>query len=344
MKSSFITGSISISGTIFPEVTSELSLKDYLGAVMVRWGINRDNYRVTPGLYAIGSPDSSSDVFVTANYKLSFDNLRKNLSGINGWILVLDTKGINVWCAAGKGTFSSKELISRIKNVSLEKIVNHNRIILPQLGATGVAAHRVKEETGFNVHFGPVKAVDIKKFIDDKYRATREMRKVTFNFIDRIKLIPNDFIYGKFYLLGAFALVFFISFIRGKGAAHYYPVLTGLQAMLNVFLAYSAGIIFTPILLPYLPGRQFSLKGFISGAIIAFLLFLFNMTGDHVYEKIAWFLIIPVISSFMAMNFTGSSTYTSLSGVKREMKLAVPIQIVISSLGIILLVISKFIN
>jgi hypothetical protein len=197
MKYSYLIGNIdSVSGNI-PQVSRELGFRDYLGTIMVRWGINRDNYKVTPGLYAVGSPDSSSDVFVTANYKLSFDTLRKNLKGMNGWILVLNTRGINVWCAAGKGTFGTNELINRISSVTLDKIVSHKRIILPQLGATGVAAHKVKEETGFNVHYGPVRAADIKNFVDDGYRASREMRKVTFNFADRIKLIPNDFMYGN---------------------------------------------------------------------------------------------------------------------------------------------------
>ena len=97
MKDKFLIGSITVSGTDIPLITTELNSSDFLGAVMVRWGINRNNYRVSPGLYAIGSPTQESDVFVTANYKLSFDALRKNLMGENGWILVLDTKGVNVW-------------------------------------------------------------------------------------------------------------------------------------------------------------------------------------------------------------------------------------------------------
>jgi acetyl-CoA decarbonylase/synthase complex subunit gamma len=119
---------------------------------------------------------------------------------------------------------------------------------------------------------------------------------------------------------------------------------SGLRAILNVFIAYSSGIIITPLFLPYLPGRQFSLKGFIAGLIVAFILFHFSRTGNNIYEKIAWFTIIPVISSFMAMNFTGSSTFTSLSGVKKEMKVAVPLQIIFSVVGIILLIISKLLN
>jgi CO dehydrogenase/acetyl-CoA synthase gamma subunit (corrinoid Fe-S protein) len=308
---------------------------------MVRWGINRNNYRVNPGLYAVGTPDKLSDVFVTANYKLSFDALRKNLSEISGWILVLDTKGVNVWCAAGKGTFGTKELVNRIKLTSLERIVSHKRLILPQLGATGVAAHKVKEETGFNVHYGPVRAADIKRFISEGYRADKEMRRVTFGFKDRIKLIPNDFMYGKFYLLGAIALLFLISGLSDKGISYRDFAVDGGPSILSVLLAYIAGIVITPMFLPYIPGRRFSFKGFYSGALVFIILFLLKLTGSNIFETLSWFLIITAISSFLAMNFTGSSTYTSLSGVKKEMKFSLPFQIGFALVGIILQVIGK---
>ena len=343
MKDKFLIGSITVSGTDIPLITTELNSSDFLGAVMVRWGINRNNYRVSPGLYAVGSPTQESDVFVTANYKLSFDALRKNLTGVNGWILVLDTKGVNVWCAAGKGTFGTKELVNRIRIVSLEKVVNHKRLILPQLGATGVAAHKVKEETGFNVHYGPVRASDIKKFIKDGYRADKEMRRVTFGFKDRIKLIPNDFMYGKFYLLGTMAVLFLISGISSKGFSFSNFSGEGGPTLLKVFLAYFSGIVITPLFLPYIPGRHFSLKGFIAGATVFLFLVILKFEDKNVIELISWFLIITVISSFLAMNFTGSSTYTSLSGVKKEMKISVPFQIGFAFIGIVLQVIGKFI-
>jgi CO dehydrogenase/acetyl-CoA synthase gamma subunit (corrinoid Fe-S protein) len=110
MKNNFITGSIDAAGMKIKKVSTKLEFPDHLGAIMVRWGISRNNYRVNPGLYSFGNPDNTSDVFVTANYKLSFDHLRKNLDGLSGWILVLDTRGVNVWCAAGKGTFGTNEL------------------------------------------------------------------------------------------------------------------------------------------------------------------------------------------------------------------------------------------
>src|SRR5450759_51426 len=343
MKNAFLTGAVAISGVSVPQVSTELYFKDFLGAVMVRWGINRRNYKVAPGIYAVGSPDASSDVFVTANYKLSFDAVRKNLAGINGWILVLNTKGINVWCAAGKGTFGTKELVLRIKEASLDKIVSHKRIVLPQLGATGVAAHKVKEETGFNVHYGPVRASDIKRFVTEGYRADKEMRRVTFNLIDRLKLIPNDFIYGKFYLLGALAVIFLISGLSRQGLSFNGFTEKGFPAILMVFLAYISGIVITPMFLPYLPGRPFALKGFFSGLLVFLILLSLSLTGNNIFEKASWFLIITAISSFLAMNFTGSSTYTSLSGVKKEMKYSLPVQIGFAVAGIVLQIIGKLI-
>jgi acetyl-CoA decarbonylase/synthase complex subunit gamma len=66
-------------------------------------------------------------------------------------------------------------------------------------------------------------------------------------------------------------------------------------------------------------------------------------TPVNFVETISWFLIITAISSFLAMNFTGSSTYTSLSGVKKEMKISVPFQIGFAFIGLVLQIVVKFI-
>ncbi len=91
-----------------PEISDELTAADQWGTVKVRWGVGRMNYKVDPGLYALADPNDKSPVLVTANYKLTFDKLRSALIRRSVWILVLDTDGVNVWCAAGKGTFSTK--------------------------------------------------------------------------------------------------------------------------------------------------------------------------------------------------------------------------------------------
>jgi acetyl-CoA decarbonylase/synthase complex subunit gamma len=60
------------------------------------------------------------------------------------------------------------------------------------------------------------------------------------------------------------------------------------------------------------------------------------MTLAGMAERLAWVLLVPALTAFLAMNFTGASTYTSLSGVKKEMKWALPLEIGAASLGLVL--------
>jgi acetyl-CoA decarbonylase/synthase complex subunit gamma len=147
--------------------------------------------------------------------------------------------------------------------------------------------------------------------------------------------------YGKYYLLGAMAVILIIFSISRDGFSPKNISQYGTYGLLNVFLAYLAGIVITPALLPYIPARSFSLKGFYSGLLMFLLLLVLGRTGNNIFEIGSWFLIIAAISSFTAMNFTGSSTYTSLSGVKKEMKISLPLQIGTALIGVILLVIGK---
>jgi len=300
-------------------------------------------YRVLPGIYAVGNPDRNSRVFVTANFKLTFDHLRRALNGLDAWILVLDTKGINVWCAAGKGTFSTKEVVRRIRIHHLDQIVDHRKIILPQLGATGVAAHEVKKMTGFSVIYGPVKANDIKAFLEAGLKATESMRLVTFPTVERFKLIPVDIFYAKYYMLAVPAIFLLLSgFTFGKYSIDL-AFSSGWKTTINLLTGYFTGCIITPALLPWIPFRRFSWKGLTIGWLAAILLAFWGMLGTNMPEIISWFLIIGGLSSFMAMNFTGSSTFTSLSGVRKEMKTALPVQISLVSLGFAGWILTRFI-
>jgi len=343
MKPQYITGQIETPAGIVEQVSTVWTNKDLFSTLKVRWSIGRMNYIVPPGLYAVGVPDENSDVFVSCNFKLSFDHLRRALRGMNAWVLVLDTKGINVWCAAGKGTFGTKELVFRIKEHQLEKIVSHKKVILPQLGATGVAAHTVKDETGFRVIYGPVRAEDIPAFVADRYKATPEMREVKFNLWDRMKLIPIELTYGKYYLILIPAIFFILAGLNIHGFSVDSSWNNGGKAIINLIAAYLAGCVLTPILLPFIPFKRFSLKGLVVGWLMAVLLLYFNFLGINIFEIISWFLMIGGISSFIAMNFTGSSTFTSLSGVQKEMKLSLPVQICGTALGFIGWIVTRFI-
>jgi len=337
---------IAHNGRQIPRVPTELDWADSLGSWKVRWAIGRMKYTVEPGLYGVGGPTAETPVFVTANYKMSFDRLRSGLTGRDGWILVLDTKGINVWCAAGKGTFGTEELVGRIENVGLREIVAHKKLIVPQLGATGVSAHAVKQQSGFHVLYGPVRARDLSAFLDGGMKATEQMRRVNFPLADRIVLIPAELIgWGK-HILCAAACFLVLAGLSREGYSGKLVASDGIRAVLILLASYLAAGILGPALLPWLPGRAFSAKGTWIGLAISIVLGLqsrglWNSWNDRL-DILAWFLMIPALTSFVVMNFTGASTYTSLSGVKREMRIAVPAQIICAVAGIGLWLAGRF--
>ncbi len=148
IEAKWITGYVPAAAGEVPQAATKLDFSDTFGSWKCRWSIGRMDYTVEPGIYCVGMPDTQSPVLVTANYKMTFDRLREQLSGLELWIVVLDTDGVNVWCAAGKGTFGTAEVVRRIKAVGLEHIVSHRTVILPQLAAAGVAAHEVKKQSG----------------------------------------------------------------------------------------------------------------------------------------------------------------------------------------------------
>jgi acetyl-CoA decarbonylase/synthase complex subunit gamma len=306
------------------------------------------DYIIDPGLYALGNPDNNSPVLVTANYKMSFDYLRRELLGRNFWILVLDTKGINVWCAAGKGTFGTEELIKRIASSGLKEIVSHRQLILPQLGAPGVAAHKVKKISGFKINYGPVRAKDLPAYLDSGMKVTPEMRIITFPLKDRAVLIPIEFVAAAKPFLIIAPILFILGGIGGPGGFWANAASYGLFAVVALLGAVIGGAVLNPILLPYLPGRAFSVKGFSLGVIIALLLLYIwgvNLqTWAGRMESMAWLLIIPAVAGYLAMNFTGCSTYTSLSGVKREMRWALPTQIAACVIGFVIWITSRLMS
>jgi hypothetical protein len=325
----YVDGFITTDTGPVPRIKTKLSIQDRISTLIVRCGINRNQYKVAPGLYGVGQPDKTSEVLVTANFKLTFDHLRKELTPLNAWILVLDTQGINVWCAAGKGTFASRELVYQVQRADLDKIVDHKRVIVPQLGATGVSAKAVKKGSGFRVVYGPVRAEDIPKFLGKNRKADHAMRTVTFTFLERIVLTPVELqIVLKPALISA--LILFILSGLGPGFFSFSGAWSrGLTAAAFLLTGMVSGAVITPALLPYIPGREFALKGIIAGSLMGLVMLGVASSAIPSFSAgLALFLFCLTISSFLAMNFTGTTPFTSPSGVEKEMKRHIPIQLV----------------
>ena len=309
-----------------PRVKTQLAGSDHLGTLIARLGINRDQYKIAPGLYCVGNPDQDSPVLVTANYKLTFDSLRRELTSLDAWLLVLDTRGINVWCAAGKEFFSTREVVDRVKQTQLNKIVSHHRLILPQLGATGVSAHQVKKASGFKVIWGPVRAEDIQRFIGADYHTDGAMRKVTFSIWERTVLTPVELSHLPKPTFWVLLAVFLLSGIGTTVFSLHDAWYRGLMAFTAYVAGILAGAVAAPILLPWIPGRAFALKGTITGVVVGLAVVLLFKSGLIWLETMALLLITVAISSYLAMNFTGSTPFTSPSGVEKEMRRAIPLQ------------------
>lgn len=322
----FVTEFIETPAGPVPRVKRTLDRSDIRETVKVRMGLNRDQYRVTPGLYCIGRPDHTSPVLVSANYKLSFDALRRALKRHHAWVLVLDTRGVNVWCAAGKGTFSTAEIVRQVQASRVEKVVSHRTLILPQLSATGVAAHQVRKQCGFKVAWGPIRAADIETYIDRGHKSDAAMRKVTFTLWERFVLVPVEITLHLKYLLWFLLIAFALSGI-GPGIFSFFQAWQrGWISLAASVAGIFAGVVVVPILLPWLPGKPFSIKGTLPGFLTAMgIIFLYrHMVGT--LEAGALILFITATSSYLAMNFTGSTPFTSPSGVEKEMRMAIPAQ------------------
>lgn len=319
-------------------ISGDLGLSDTLGGWKARWGIGRMSYIVPPGLYAIGSPDQDAPVLVTANYKMSYDLVRSTIKGHSVWLLVLETYGINVWCAAGKGTFGTGELVKRIGLSGLEKVVNHRTLLLPIMGAAGVKAVEVKKRTGFDVRFATLRIQDLPEYLENGMQATPAMRELTFSLRERLVLVPMELVIG----------VKSVLFVGAPLAAAYgaaggdFSLIRFWEALVLYLVAVVCGSVLTPLLLPFLPGRMFSIKGAVAGVAVSAGIFV-SRAGALTWREIcALGCVTASVSAFYAMNFTGSTPYTSPSGVRREMGRSLPVMAGALGLAVVILLAGIF--
>ncbi len=322
-----------------PQVSTALTARDTIARWKLRWRIGRDVAAVPPELFRVGDPTPESPVIVTCNYRMTFDLVRRDLAGIDAWLLVIDTRGVNVWCAAGKGTFSDREVILRAVLTGLERHVSHRTLVLPQLSATGVSAAAVREVSGWRVVFGPIRSRDLKAFLAAGMKATPEMRAVTLTFAERLVLIPVEFVgvfvgWRALIPVGFLALGALVSW--GGSAAHIVQPLS----------AYLAGVIgggvLVPMLLPWLPGRAFTLKGAETGALLGLIAGLALDAPPLMVT--AGTLLAAAVASYIGVNFTGTTPYTSPSGVEKELRAALPFVGAAAVLAGVLWIVSAFVS
>ncbi len=145
------------------------------------------NFPCKLGLIRVGNPDDRSPVFLSGNYTLTVQRVLRKLSGTDSYLLVANSRGSNVWCAAGMNEFSEYDVIDAINVSDLKTLVKHRRIIAPVYAAPGVDIAAVKRETGFNIKWGPTHLDDLPRFIANGLKRTNDMFQVKFGMQDRLE-------------------------------------------------------------------------------------------------------------------------------------------------------------
>jgi NAD-dependent dihydropyrimidine dehydrogenase PreA subunit len=140
------------------------------------------------GLRAVGDPGPGAPVFLTCNFDLTVRRVLQALEGLDCYLLVANSKGINVWCAAGGGILNAHSIISVLKTSRIADKVEHRTLILPQFSAPGIDVARVEAETGWRCKFGPAYAADIPAYVAAGFKATDAMRRAKFPLADRLEM------------------------------------------------------------------------------------------------------------------------------------------------------------
>ncbi len=140
------------------------------------------------GIIRIGNPGRDSPVFLTGNYCLTVERVKKALRGLDCYLVVANSRGINVWCASAGGHLTTHSVVSALKTSGIENLVDHRTVVLPQLAAAGVEARKVAEKAGWRVVWGPVYAEDIPRFVKNGFRKTPDMRETRFPAAQRLEM------------------------------------------------------------------------------------------------------------------------------------------------------------
>ncbi len=238
-----------------------------------------------PGLRRVGDPGPESPVLVTGNYDLTVRRLRRALAGVDAWVVVANSRGVNVWCAAAGGHLGTPHVVAALKTSGIGERVGHRRAILPQLAAVGVEAGEVARRCGWGVRFGPADAADLPAYLAAGQKKTAAMGRVRFGLARRLEMaaawgVPTGIVIG-----GAAALA------RPTWAL---PIL-GLIAVLSaaLFLIYDR-----------IPGPRRLIFG---GAAVAVSLAVVRLAGGGSGALVAAALTAAFLTAVLTYDYQGST-------------------------------------
>lgn len=244
------------------------------------------------GLRVFGKPNRHSPVFVTANFDLTVRRVTRVLiqSQIDCYLLVVNTKGINVWCSAKGGHFTADQVVSVIKTSGIGELVDHRQLILPQLCAPGVNPQEIYQKTGWHTKFGPVYARYIPQYVKSGFQKTTKMNLVEFPIKERLEMAT----------MWAFPMTILIGILFAILWRNLLPEIIALIWILALFLF---------ILYFWLPGKPSLVTALVIGGIFALGIAAFGLFASQwsIREVLILSPSAVLISGIIGIDFPGSS-------------------------------------
>lgn len=157
------------------------------------------------------------------------------------------------------------------------------------------------------------------------------MRQLTFTFIERAVLVPLEVLLIVRPLLFFVASLYILSGIGPEIFSLEQAWERGTIAAGFLGCGVLAGAAGVPFFLPWIPGKSFAVKGLLLGGLSAALGATVFSAG--MMEAWAGGLMAVAVSSYAAMNFTGATPFTSPSGVEKEMRRYIPVQLAAVAAG-----------
>jgi ubiquinone/menaquinone biosynthesis C-methylase UbiE len=303
-----------------------------------------DHVPIEPGIYQSGNPDSNSPLIVTANYQFTFIKVMRDIKNIDAWVLVVDSNGINVWCAARGPDFGNLQLLEAVEATDIKNKTSKKTMILPQLSAGGVSTPELPKKTEkfpFNVVFGPVWSKDLPDYIQNRPgKKPDHMKLAKFTISHRLRgfITHTTFLIRKIFIypLIALTLLFLILMLFNPSLNLFWVGEIAMMIIVTNFLI----AVFFPL---FTFTRRFILKGTFFGItnniILGGVLFLLHNSIFHVLWNSSF---IFWVSFFSTMSFSGYSMATSPREIQAEYPLFSLINKILLGISVITLIIGIF--
>jgi hypothetical protein len=276
---------------------------DYLRALISWIFLFMRVFAVKPGLYYVWQRDENAPIIVTANNYLTVFLLVRRIGKRNVRLLVIDTRGINVWCAAGKGQFSSSEIIDKATYFGLINRENKKTFILPKFSLAGVNLAELRNN-GIHPIIGPLYAKDVPSFLDQGTYENRVDDIVKFGLKSRAFTALPTAVQFFYYFLGIYVI--------------------SLGTLTTGVIWIATGLAFVyPLLFPLLPGKFFAIKGVFMALSIS--IFALLVTNFDLANQLSLTVFLFATSIFISLSYTGNSAVSNYSSVRKETARFLPV-------------------